>query len=107
MTRKHAMTGAAMALVMIMGGGANAAAITPPSEAFAQNPGSDYFLGRGKRMPRFRAPIRLHVGRTFTLTLDPALSHRAAMKAASDELMRRIAELIDERHRGRFQSGPV
>ena len=44
MTRKHAMTGAAMALVMIMGGGANAAAITPPSEAFAQNPGSDYFL---------------------------------------------------------------
>ena len=69
--------------------------------------GSDYFLGRGKRMPRFRAPIRLHVGRTFTLTLDPALSHRAAMKAASDELMRRIAELIDERHRGRFQSGPV
>ncbi|MDP1684017.1 M14 metallopeptidase family protein [Hydrogenophaga sp.] len=38
------MTGAAMALVMIMGGGANAAAITPPSEAFAQNPGSDYFL---------------------------------------------------------------
>lgn len=44
MTRKHAMTGAAMALVMIMGGGANAATITPPSEAFAQNPGSDYFL---------------------------------------------------------------
>jgi Zinc carboxypeptidase len=38
------MTGAALALVMIMGGGANAATITPPSEAFAQNPGSDYFL---------------------------------------------------------------
>ena len=44
MTRKHAMTGAALALVMIMGGAANAASITPPSEAFAQNPGSDYFL---------------------------------------------------------------
>ncbi len=44
MTRKYAMTGAAMALVMIMGGGANAATITPPGEAFAQNPGSDYFL---------------------------------------------------------------
>ena len=38
------MTGAALALVMIMGGAANAASITPPSEAFAQNPGSDYFL---------------------------------------------------------------
>ncbi len=44
MTRKHAMTGAALALVMIMGGAANAATVTPPSEAFAQNPGSDYFL---------------------------------------------------------------
>ncbi len=44
LTRKHAMSGAAMALVMIMGGGANAATVTPPSEAFAQNPGSDYFL---------------------------------------------------------------
>ena len=44
MTRKHALTGAALALVMIMGGTANAASITPPSEAFAQNPGSDYFL---------------------------------------------------------------
>ncbi|WP_312162530.1 M14 family metallopeptidase [Phenylobacterium sp.] len=38
------MTGAALALVMIMGGAANAATVTPPSEAFAQNPGSDYFL---------------------------------------------------------------
>ena len=44
MKRKHAMTGAALALVMIMGGAANAASITPPSEAFAQTPGSDYFL---------------------------------------------------------------
>ena len=42
--RKQALTGAALALIMIMGGAANAAAITPPSEAFAQNPGSDYFL---------------------------------------------------------------
>lgn len=44
MRRHHAMAGAALALVMIMGGTAEAAAITPPSEAFAQNPGSDYFL---------------------------------------------------------------
>lgn len=38
------MASAALALVMVMGAGANAATITPPSEAFAQNPGSDYFL---------------------------------------------------------------
>lgn len=64
--------------------------------------GSDFFLGRGKRLPRFRAPIHLHVGQTFTLTLDPNLSHRQALGAASDELMRHIAALVDERHRGRF-----
>jgi 1-acyl-sn-glycerol-3-phosphate acyltransferase len=64
--------------------------------------GSDYFLGRGKRLPRLRAPIRMHVGKPFTLALDPNLPHRQAMAAASDELMRHIAALVDERHRGRF-----
>jgi 1-acyl-sn-glycerol-3-phosphate acyltransferase len=64
--------------------------------------GSDYFLGRGKRLPRFRAPIRLHIGKTFTLALDSNLPHRQAMSAASDDLMRHIAALVDERHRGRF-----
>ena len=64
--------------------------------------GSDYFLGRGKKLPRLRAPIHLRIGRPFTLALDPALSRRDAMKEASDELMRRIAALVDERHRGRF-----
>ena len=44
MTRKTAMAGAAMALVMIMGGAAGAATVTPPSQAFPQNPGSDYYL---------------------------------------------------------------
>jgi 1-acyl-sn-glycerol-3-phosphate acyltransferase len=63
---------------------------------------SDYFLGRGKRLPRLRTHIRLRVGRPFTLTLDPRMSHRQALGAASDELMRRIAALVDERHRGRF-----
>jgi 1-acyl-sn-glycerol-3-phosphate acyltransferase len=64
--------------------------------------GSDYFLGRGKKLPRLRAPIHLHVGKPFTLELDPNLSHREAMHRASDDLMRHIAELVDERHRGRF-----
>ncbi|MEO8626244.1 MAG: lysophospholipid acyltransferase family protein [Candidatus Limnocylindrales bacterium] len=64
--------------------------------------GSDWFLGRGKALPRLRAPVRLHIGKPFTLTLDPNVPRRAAMNAASDELMRHLAELIDERHRGRF-----
>lgn len=67
--------------------------------------GSDWFLGRGKALPRLGAPIRLRIGKPFTLELDPGLPRRAAMNAASDELMRRIAELVDERHRGRF--GPA
>jgi 1-acyl-sn-glycerol-3-phosphate acyltransferase len=69
--------------------------------------GSDTFLGRGQRMPRFGTRITLRVGQPFTLELDPALARRAAMAQASDELMRHIAALVDERHRGRFASGGV
>jgi 1-acyl-sn-glycerol-3-phosphate acyltransferase len=64
--------------------------------------GSDTFLGRGKRLPRFGTRITLRAGEPFTLALDPALPRRAGMTAASDELMRHIAELVDDRHRGRF-----
>ncbi|HUP82965.1 MAG TPA: hypothetical protein VM284_02120, partial [Candidatus Limnocylindria bacterium] len=64
--------------------------------------GSDHFLGRGKKLPRLGAPIRLHVGKPFTLKLDPGLAHRQALTAASDDLMRHIAARVDERHRGRF-----
>lgn len=64
--------------------------------------GSDTFLGRGSRLPRLRSQISLRVGRPFTLTLDPARPRREAHHAASDEIMTRIAALIDERHRGRF-----
>jgi 1-acyl-sn-glycerol-3-phosphate acyltransferase len=63
--------------------------------------GTDRFLGRGRRLPRLRAPIALRVGRPFTLTSDPALTRREATNAASDEIMRHIAALTDARHRGR------
>jgi 1-acyl-sn-glycerol-3-phosphate acyltransferase len=65
---------------------------------------TDTFLGRGRRFPRLRTPITLRVGRPFTVTLDPAKSRRESTAAASDEIMRRIAELVDERHRGRYGS---
>jgi 1-acyl-sn-glycerol-3-phosphate acyltransferase len=64
--------------------------------------GTDRFLGRGQRFPRLRAPITLRVGVPFTVQLDPAKPRREAMNAASDEIMRRIADLTDERHRGRY-----
>jgi 1-acyl-sn-glycerol-3-phosphate acyltransferase len=66
--------------------------------------GTDYFLGRGVRFPRIGARISLRVGEAFTVSLDPALSRRDAIQRASDEIMSRIAELVDERHRGRYSS---
>ena len=68
---------------------------------------SDTFLGRGQRMPRFGTRITLRVGAPFNLELDPALTRRAAVADASDELMRHIAALVDERHRGRFTAADV
>jgi 1-acyl-sn-glycerol-3-phosphate acyltransferase len=64
--------------------------------------GSDSFLGRDQRLPRLRSEITLRVGRPFTVTLDPARPRREAIHAASDEIMARIAALLDQRHRGRF-----
>lgn len=69
--------------------------------------GSDTFLGRGKRLPRFGTTITIRAGKPFALALDPSLPRRAALAAASDELMSHIAELVDERHRGRFTAPAV
>ncbi len=68
--------------------------------------GSDRFLGRGARFPRIGARITVRVGRPFMLRLDPAMPRRAAFDAANLELMRRIAALVDERHRGRYEPWP-
>ena len=65
--------------------------------------GSDRFLGRGQRLPRLGSRIAVRVGRPFVLELDAGLSRRAATQAASDEIMRRLAALIDPRQRGRFE----
>ena len=64
--------------------------------------GSDRFLGRGKKLPRIGTRVKVRVGQPFILTLDADLPRREAMNRASDELMRHIADLVDERHRGRF-----
>lgn len=69
--------------------------------------GTDQFLGRGQRLPRLRSRIVLRVGAPFTLTLDPSRTRREAIGGASDELMRHIAALIDERHRGPFDPDSI
>lgn len=64
--------------------------------------GSDRFLGRGRRLPGLGTRITLRVGHPFTVTADPALPRRQQIQAASDEIMGRVASLVDERHRGRY-----
>lgn len=63
---------------------------------------TDVLLGRGKRLPRLGTRVTMRVGTPFTLVADPSLPRRQALSEANEELMRRIAALVDERHRGRF-----
>ena len=64
--------------------------------------GTDKFLGRGARFPHIGSRLTVRVGQPFTVTLDPTLPRRAQIHAASDQIMRAIAALTDERHRGRY-----
>ena len=69
--------------------------------------GGHRFLPSGRTLPAFGTRLTLRVGRPFTVTLDPALDRRAATEAATDEIMRRIAALIDADQRGRFGEPPA
>ena len=69
--------------------------------------GSDRFLGAGRRVPRFRSQIVIRVGRPFRLSVEPGQSRRIGLAAATDEIMRRIASLVDARHRGRYEPLPA
>ncbi len=64
--------------------------------------GTDRFLGRGQRFPRIGARITVRVGKPFSIELDPSKARRAALEAATDEIMRAIAAQLDPRHRGRY-----
>jgi len=67
---------------------------------------TDRLLGRGSSMPRWGTPVQLAVGRPFQLSLDPSLPRREALGLASDEIMRRIASLLEPRHRGSWEPWP-
>ena len=51
-------------------------------------------------------PSSWSVGRPFTLSLDAGLPRRDALALASDQIMRRIASLLEPRHRGSWEPWP-
>ena len=61
--------------------------------------GTDVLLGKGRSWPRIGTRLTIRVGEPFMLTLDPAVPRREALRAASDEVMRRISDLVDPRQR--------
>jgi len=60
---------------------------------------TDVLLGKGRIWPRIGTRVTLRVGEPFMISLDPALPRRQALLAASDEVMRRISDLVDPRQR--------
>ncbi len=68
--------------------------------------GTDRLIGRGQVVPRIGSRIVLRVGRPFQLTIAPGADRRAALAQADIELMRRIAALVEPRHRGEWAPWP-
>jgi len=65
--------------------------------------GTDVLIGRERVLPKIGSRIILRVGRPFQLTLPAGSDRRAALAAADVELMRRIAALVEPRHRGAWE----
>jgi 1-acyl-sn-glycerol-3-phosphate acyltransferase len=65
--------------------------------------GTDTLLGRGRTLPAIGTRVTMRVGRPFRLTIPVGTDRRAALAAADAELMRRIAALVDPRHRGGWE----
>ena len=64
---------------------------------------------RGQKLPHPGGRVTVRVGSPFRLAdvLPPGLDRRAAKTRATDVIMRRIADLLPERQRGRYGSGPA
>jgi 1-acyl-sn-glycerol-3-phosphate acyltransferase len=65
--------------------------------------GTDALIQRGRRLPRLGTPITLRVGPPFRLVLPAGADRRAVLADADAELMRRIAALVEPRHRGTWE----
>jgi 1-acyl-sn-glycerol-3-phosphate acyltransferase len=68
--------------------------------------GTDRLIARGQRLPRIGSRITLRVGRPFQLVVPAGADRRAALADADTQLMRRIAALVDRRHRGTWEPWP-
>jgi 1-acyl-sn-glycerol-3-phosphate acyltransferase len=68
--------------------------------------GTDALLQRGRRLPRIGTRITLRVGRPFHLAIPPGGDRRATLAEADTEMMRRIAALVEPRHRGSWEPWP-
>jgi 1-acyl-sn-glycerol-3-phosphate acyltransferase len=64
--------------------------------------GTDRFLPRGAGLPRLGTRLSVRVGRPYVVKLDPSLERRAALIAATDDLMARIGALLPEGRAGRY-----
>jgi 1-acyl-sn-glycerol-3-phosphate acyltransferase len=68
---------------------------------------TDGFWPKGKRLFRIGRRVTMRVGQPFTLAealgADVMADRRAAKRAATDAIMRRIAELLPERQRGEYR----
>lgn len=68
--------------------------------------GTDDLIARERTLPNIGSRITLRVGRPFRLTIPQGVERRAALDAADAELMRRIAALVEPRHRGKWEPWP-
>jgi 1-acyl-sn-glycerol-3-phosphate acyltransferase len=64
--------------------------------------GTERFLPRGAVLPRVGARLSVNVGRPFLVDLDPTVDRRAALTAATDDLMARIGALLPPGREGRY-----
>jgi len=69
--------------------------------------GTNDLIAREQVLPNIGARISLRVGRPFQLTIPEGADRREALRAADEELMRRIAALVEPRHRGRWEPWPA
>jgi len=65
--------------------------------------GTDAFLPPGGKRPRFRVRVIVRVGDPWQPEVAGGADRRAALAAADAELMRRIAALVEPRHRGAWE----
>ena len=65
--------------------------------------GTDRLLARGRRLPRVGTFVTLRMGAPFRLSRQEGAERRTALAAAEEQIMRRIATLVDPRHRGEWE----